>query len=141
MAVSEFPPKWENDRSGVSGVRDIWRLIPPGLPGCTKQFQLPDMPPPVLSATSVSKRFATVTAVDRVSLSVAPGEILALLGPNGAGKTTFVRMIMGILEPDAGEVIWALDGAPDAPDRTRIGFLPEERGLYQDVPILRTLTY
>src|SRR5687768_3380418 len=50
-------------------------------------------------------------------------------------------MIMGILEPDAGEVVWALDGAPAVPDRARIGFLPEERGLYQDVPILRTLTY
>ena len=99
------------------------------------------MTTPVLRVTEVVKRFATVTAVDRVSLDVHSGEILALLGPNGAGKTTLVRMLMGILEPDEGTVTWALDGAPAEPDRTRIGFLPEERGLYQDVPVERALEY
>ena len=97
--------------------------------------------PPILHVAEVTKRFSAVTAVDRVSFDVSRGEIFALLGPNGAGKTTLVRMLMGILEPDAGTVAWALDGEAAAPDRTRIGFLPEERGLYQDVPVLRTLVY
>ena len=99
------------------------------------------MPAPILCVDDAVKRFASVTAVDHFSFDVAPGEILALLGPNGAGKTTLVRMLTGILEPDTGRITWALDGAPAEPDRTRVGFLPEERGLYQDVPILRTLAY
>ena len=96
---------------------------------------------PILEIRDVVKRFATVTAVDHVSFDVVPGEVLALLGPNGAGKTTIVRMMMGILEPDAGTVSWALDGRVAAPDRARIGFLPEERGLFPDVPTIRALVY
>ena len=99
------------------------------------------MTAPILDIRDVVKRFATVTAVDHVSFDVVPGEVVALLGPNGAGKTTLVRMMMGIIEPDAGRVSWALDGHVAPPDRARIGFLPEERGLFPDVPVLRALVY
>jgi ABC-2 type transport system ATP-binding protein len=88
---------------------------------------------PALSIDRVTKRFATVTAVDDVTFSVGRGELLALLGPNGAGKSTLLRMIVGIFRPDAGEVVRHLTGA--------LGYLPEDRGLHQDVPVLRVLTY
>jgi len=91
---------------------------------------------PVLSATSVTKRFGAITAVDDLSISVGGGEIVALLGPNGAGKTTLIRMIVGLIRPDIGTVQWNVDRV-----RGSLGYLPEERGLYQDMPVFRTLTY
>lgn len=102
------------------------------------------MTPPILQIRDVVKRYATVTAVDGVSLTVRQGERFALLGPNGAGKSSLIRMVLGLTRPDAGGISLAFDGriAPPGPEHaSRIGFLPEERGLYQDVPLLRTLTY
>jgi ABC-2 type transport system ATP-binding protein len=78
--------------------------------------------------------------VDDLSISVGDGEILALLGPNGAGKSTLIRMIVGLIKPDHGKVERAVD-RPMMRLRGRLGYLPEERGLYQDMTILRTLTY
>lgn len=88
-----------------------------------------------LQVQGVTKRYATVLAVDAVSFEVQRGEVFALLGPNGAGKTSLVRMLVGITQPDSGDVRSAIQ------DRLRIGYLPEDRGLYKDVPILRTLEY
>lgn len=102
------------------------------------------MTPPVLQIRDVVKRYATVTAVDGVTLTVRAGERFALLGPNGAGKSSLIRMILGLTRPDAGGIALAFGGelAPPGPQHgPRIGFLPEERGLYQDVPLLRTLVY
>jgi ABC-2 type transport system ATP-binding protein len=99
---------------------------------------------PLLQVDNVRKRYTTVTAVDGVSLSVAPGERLALIGPNGAGKSSLIRMILGLTLPDEGRITLTFDGASSSPGpqvAPRIGFLPEERGLYQDVPLLRTLAY
>ena len=59
---------------------------------------------PALRVANLEKRYATLKAVDRVSFEVSPGEIVGLLGPNGAGKTTTINMILGLLEPSAGEV-------------------------------------
>ncbi|MDE2293930.1 MAG: ABC transporter ATP-binding protein [Gammaproteobacteria bacterium] len=59
---------------------------------------------PALRVANLEKRYATLKAVDRVSFEVRPGEIVGLLGPNGAGKTTTINMILGLLEPSAGEV-------------------------------------
>ena len=98
-------------------------------------------PVPILVLDQVTKRFAGHTAVDGLSLSVATGAIYGLLGPNGAGKTTTIRMILDIIEPDAGSV--RLFGEPSG-GRThtaRIGYLPEERGLYRKMRVLDVLVF
>ena len=97
---------------------------------------------PVLRVDAVEKAFASVRAVDRLSFDVRRGEIFAFLGPNGAGKTTTVRMLVGILRPDAGRVTFTLDGQEsERLDPTRLGYLPEDRGLYPEVPLIKTLAY
>jgi ABC-2 type transport system ATP-binding protein len=83
---------------------------------------------PALEVRGVTKAYGTKVAVDAVSFSVDRGEIFGLLGPNGAGKSTLIRMVMDILRPDSGE-IRILDAAPGVHER--VGYLPEERGLYQ----------
>jgi len=84
-----------------------------------------------LSIHNVTKRFGGKIAVDDVSFTVNPGEIIGFLGPNGAGKTTTLRMALGLIKPDAGE-IKLFGGEPgDESAFGRIGFLPEERGLYK----------
>lgn len=96
----------------------------------------------ILAVESIEKEFGTVRAVDRLSFHVRQGEIFGFLGPNGAGKSTTVRMLVGILQPDAGEIRFTLPGSsPATPDPSQLGYLPEDRGLYPDVPVIRTLTY
>ena len=89
----------------------------------------------------VTKRFAGHTAVDALSLSVPSGTIYGLLGPNGAGKTTTIRMIMDIYEPDDGAVRLFNDVAGGRTHSARIGYLPEERGLYPKMRVLDVLVF
>ena len=94
----------------------------------------------MLSVSDLRKSFEHTAAVDGISFSVRRGEILGLLGPNGAGKTTTIRMILDILRPDAGRILF--DGAPFTPAiRDRVGYLPEERGLYRKGKVLETVLY
>ena len=95
----------------------------------------------VLDVRHVSKSFRSVRAVADVSFAVRRGEIFALLGPNGAGKTTLVRMLLGIFWPDTGRFDFSLHGQRAWPKPADVGYLPEDRGLYKDIPILRTLVY
>src|SRR2546426_4160265 len=101
----------------------------------------PPSPTPILTLDRVSKHFAGHTAVAELSLSVPRGVIYGLLGPNGAGKTTTIRMIMNILEPDGGAV--QVFGEPDGgrAHSERIGYLPEERGLYRKMWVLDVLVF
>jgi len=89
----------------------------------------------LLDVQQLKKYFATQKAVDDISFSVTPGSIFGLLGPNGAGKTTLLRMITGIIYPDSGNIIF--DGKKFDPlkDIERIGYMPEERGLYKKMKI------
>jgi len=88
----------------------------------------------------VTKRFGSFTAVDNFSLSVRTGEVLGFLGPNGAGKTTTLRMVMSIILPDAGRI--SILGHPRAAEvKDRVGYLPEERGLYRKMTVQDTLQY
>src|SRR6266487_3506005 len=98
-------------------------------------------PTPILTLDRVSKHFAGHTAVAELSLSVPRGVIYGLLGPNGAGKTTTIRMIMDILEPDGGAVrVFGEPGGGRAHSE-RIGYLPEERGLYRKMRVLDVLVF
>jgi ABC-2 type transport system ATP-binding protein len=83
----------------------------------------------VLSIDVLEKRYGDIKALDGASFAVGRGRILGFLGPNGAGKTTAMRCIFGLVEPDAGEVLWNGQQITGA-DRLRFGYMPEERGLY-----------
>jgi len=88
----------------------------------------------LFEAQNVTKRFATQTALDSVSVSVPEQSIYGLLGPNGAGKTTLIRIINQITAPDSGTLL--LNGRPLKPeDVHNIGYLPEERGLYRKMKV------
>jgi ABC-2 type transport system ATP-binding protein len=89
---------------------------------------------------NVTKRFNAVKAVDGVSLSVPRGSIYGFIGPNGSGKTTTIRMILSILLPDSGE-IEVLGTCDTHAARDRVGYLPEERGLYKKMTVRRLLRY
>ena len=94
----------------------------------------------IISANRISKKFGNTQAVNALSFDVQPGEIFGLLGPNGAGKTTTIRMILDIFKPDSGEIS-VLGGPMDEEKKNQIGYLPEERGLYQDIPLERCLVF
>ena len=83
----------------------------------------------------VTKRFGKYAAVSSLDLEIPRGVICGLLGPNGSGKTTSIRMIMGILHPDEGQVD-LFGGDPDQIRRTKVGYLPEERGVYRKMKCL-----
>ena len=88
----------------------------------------------------LSRTFGEVRAVDEVSFTVSAGRLTGFVGGNGAGKTTTMRMVMGVLSPTGGDVLW--DGRPiTAADRRRFGYMPEERGLYPKQPVLDQLVY
>ncbi len=97
-------------------------------------------PAGALTVSGLSKRFGEITAVDDLSFAVLPGEIFGFVGSNGAGKSTTMRIVLGVLAADAGEV--SLDGRPvDADVRRRIGYMPEERGLYPKMKVGEQLIY
>ena len=95
---------------------------------------------PAVKLTEVSKTFDSFKAVDRVSLAVEAGTIYGLLGPNGAGKTTTIRMVLGIILPDSGTVEVLGDSLRKS-SKDRVGYLPEERGLYRKMKVLDLLTF
>lgn len=88
----------------------------------------------LLRVEHVSKHYSGHTALDDVSLDIPRGSVYGLLGPNGAGKTTLIRIVNRITAPDEGRVLF--DGRPLASaDVQRIGYLPEERGLYKKMKV------
>jgi ABC-2 type transport system ATP-binding protein len=95
---------------------------------------------PQLAIENVVKAYDGKVAVDHVSFEVHGGEVFGLLGPNGAGKSTLIRMIMDILRPDSGRIV--INGRPsiDA-DHDKVGYLPEERGLYRKQKVIDVLDY
>jgi ABC-2 type transport system ATP-binding protein len=94
----------------------------------------------MLELIGLSRRFGDVVALDSVSFSVAEGEMVGFVGPNGAGKTTAMRIALGVLAPDSGEVRWR-DKPVNQNVRRRFGYMPEERGLYPKMRVLDQLVY
>jgi len=93
-----------------------------------------------IELAGVTKTFGSLTAVDRLDLTIPRGALYGFIGPNGAGKTTAIRMIMSILLPDSGELrVLGNRSALEAKDR--IGYLPEERGLYRKMKVAAYLTF
>jgi ABC-2 type transport system ATP-binding protein len=94
----------------------------------------------MLELRGLSRRYARTVALDDLSLDVPEGELVGFVGPNGAGKTTAMRIALGVLEPDAGDVHWR--GQPITRDQQRLfGYMPEERGLYPKMRVDRHLRY
>ena len=88
----------------------------------------------------VTKRFGDFTSVDNLSLAIPRGSIYGFLGPNGAGKTTTIRMVMSIIYPDEGRL--SVLGHPNAEEvKDRLGYLPEEKGLYKKMRTAEIIAY
>ena len=81
----------------------------------------------MLELQGLSRRYGDLVALDDVTFTVREGQMFGFVGPNGAGKTTTMRIVLGVLEPDRGEVRWR--GRPvDAETRRRFGYMPEDYG-------------
>ena len=99
------------------------------------------MPEPAVQIRNVVKRFAAHTAVRDLSLVIPRGTVYGLLGPNGAGKTTTIRMILNVIAPDSGTItILGQDSTSDS-ILDRVGYLPEERGLYRKMKVRSILRF
>jgi ABC-2 type transport system ATP-binding protein len=94
----------------------------------------------MIQVRGLTRRFGDTTVVDDVSFDVQPGLLTGFVGGNGAGKTTTMRMMMGLLGLHGGEVLWGDRPITDA-DLRRIGYMPEERGLYPHMRVLDCLVY
>src|SRR5258708_14911248 len=117
--------------------------MPTRIEGATKLMAFPtstNLSTSTIRVEDVTKRYGKHVAVDNLSFEVHQGEIFSMLGPNGAGKTSTIRMILDILKPDSGQID-VLGGAFDESKKERIGYLPEERGLYRGARVGELLAY
>lgn len=93
-----------------------------------------------IKTRNITRTFGTFTAVDGVDLNVEPGEIVGLLGANGAGKTTLIKLILGLLLPSSGNV-HLFDEMLSLEQRRRIGYVPQNLGLYSDLTVEQNLEF
>jgi len=94
----------------------------------------------MLTLNNVVKEYKNITAVNGISAEIEPGKVFGLLGPNGAGKTTTIRMILNIIKPTSGQVLY--NGNAISSDFFNIsGYLPEERGLYKKSKVIDIIKY
>ncbi|MBT3253907.1 MAG: ATP-binding cassette domain-containing protein [Candidatus Marinimicrobia bacterium] len=93
----------------------------------------------MIEIKGISKSYDSIKAVAQLDMTIQPGRIYGFLGPNGAGKTTAIRMLMNIIIPDEGNILF--EGKDQRPPSNQVGYLPEERGLYQKISVFETLQY
>src|SRR5574341_1031990 len=98
---------------------------------------------PAVEARDLTKQFGSLTAVDRLGVSIPPGEIFGLVGPDGAGKTTTMRLLTGVMQPTAGSVrVLGVEITRDPEAvRHRIGYVPQTSSLYADLTVLENLQF
>lgn len=92
---------------------------------------------------NVTRRFGNVTAVERLSLSVAEGELFGLVGPDGAGKTTAMRMLAATMDPTEGDVWVAGNHSTREPDAIKdsIAYMSQRFGLYSDLTVMQNINF
>ncbi len=100
-------------------------------------------PDVAIETRELTRAFGSITAVDRLSLSIPKGELFGLVGPDGAGKTTTIRMLSGILTPSGGDAVVAGRSVRDAPEavKGKIAYMPQRFGLYGDLTVLENLDF
>jgi len=94
-----------------------------------------------VSVTGVSKSFGSLKVLDNVSLGVRTGEVYGLLGPNGSGKTTLIRMLVGLILPDAGSVTVLGTRMPNVAVLSRIGYMTQQAALYPDLSVEENIRF
>jgi ABC-2 type transport system ATP-binding protein len=100
-------------------------------------------PEAAIRAEGLTKRFGDLAAVDGLTLAVAPGEVFALVGPDAAGKTTTMRMLVGIMDPDAGQAeVLGFDTVRESERlKEQIGYMPQRFGLYDDLTVAENMAF
>jgi ABC-2 type transport system ATP-binding protein len=100
-------------------------------------------PGPAVESRDLTKQFGSLTAVDRLALSISPGEIFGLVGPDGAGKTTTMRLLTGVMQPTTGSVrVLGVEITRDPEAvRHRIGYVPQTSSLYADLTVMENLQF
>ena len=93
-----------------------------------------------IEASGLVRTFGPVRALDGLDLEVAEGELIGLVGPNGAGKTTFIRVLAGLLRPNAG-IVRVLGGPPGRAVAASIGYMTQSPALYEDLPVRDNLVF
>ncbi len=119
------------------------RAAPTARPADSAAARHADGPEPVIRTRRLTKKYGTLTAVDKLDLEVYPGEIFGLLGQNGAGKTTTILMLLGLSEPTSGEAsVMGLDPAWEPREvKRRVGYLPDAVGFYGGLSGRENLRY
>lgn len=127
----------------MSEVQAAPRPLPAGSSAAVVRPTEAERPEPVIRTRRLTKRYGTLTAVDKLDLEVYPGEIFGLLGQNGAGKTTTILMLLGLSEPTDGEaLVMGLDPAWEPREvKRRVGYLPDAVGFYGGLTGRQNLRY
>ena len=101
------------------------------------------MTEPIIQVEHLTRKFGDFVAVDDISFTVQPGEIVGYLGPNGCGKTTTIRMLLGLLQPTAGQAkVMGFDAYEQTEEvRSRCGYMSQKFALYDDLTVLQNLEF